>query len=90
MNQTTIVIMLIALGIMLIGHHRSQKALLAKGWKADDPKPHIKRLNINGGALLALSIVALTTAEFPYGLIGILLFIEAAACLAFAKKLRNK
>ena len=90
MNQTTIVIMLTVLGVVLAGHYLSQKALLAKGWKAADAKPHIRRLSINGGALLVLSIVALATAEFPYGLIGILLFIEGAVCLAFAKKLRNK
>ena len=88
MNQTTI--MLILFGVVLIGHYASQKLLLAKGWKAVDPKPQIKRLSINGGALLVLAIVALATAEFPYGLVGILLFIEAAACFAFAKKLRNK
>ncbi len=88
MSSSTV--MLIGLGVVLTGHYLSQKLLLAKGWKADDAKPYIKRLNINGGALLALAIVALATAEFPYGLIGILLFVEGAVCLAFAKKLRNK
>ncbi|RKX42884.1 MAG: hypothetical protein DRP64_09060 [Verrucomicrobia bacterium] len=90
MTQTTSMILLIVLFFALAGHYLSQKALLAKGWKADDPKPHIKRLSINGGALLVLALVALATAKFPFGLIGILLFIEAAACLAFAKKLRNR
>ena len=88
MNSVTLI--LIALGALLAGHYLSQKLLLAKGWKADDAKPYIKRLSINGGILLALSIASIATAEFPYGLIGILLFIEGAVCLAFAKKLRNK
>ncbi len=88
--MSSVTIMLTVLGVMLFGHYLSQKALLAKGWKADDAKPHIKRLSINGGAVLVLALVALATAEFPYGLIGILLFIEGAVCLAFAKKLRNK
>ena len=89
MNPTT-TLLLVGLTVILAGHYASQKVLLAKGWKADDAKPHIKRLNMNGGILLALSIAALAAAEFPYGLIGILLFIEGAVCLAFAKKLRNK
>ena len=88
MNSVTLI--LIALGALLAGHYLSQKLLLAKGWKADDAKPYIKRLSINGGILLALAIASIATAEFPYGLIGILLFIEGAVCLAFAKKLRNK
>ncbi len=87
MNPT---FMLIGLGVVLLAHYLSQKALLAKGWKATDTKPYIKRLNMNGGVLLVLAIVALAMAEFPYGLIGILLFIEGAVGLAFAKKLRNK
>jgi hypothetical protein len=90
MNQTTTVIMLTVLGVALIGHYASQKLLLKRGWEAEDPKPFIKRLSMNGGALFVLAIVALATATFPFGLMGILLFIEAAVCMAFAKKLRNK
>jgi hypothetical protein len=90
MNETTVIIMLVVLGVALVGHYLSQKTLLAKGWLAVDASPQIKRLSINGGVLFVISIVALTTATFPYGLVGILLFIEAAVCLAFAKKLRNK
>ena len=89
MNPTT-TFLLVVLTVILAGHYLSQKLLLAKGWKADDAKPYIKRLSINGGILLALAIASIATAEFPYGLIGILLFIEGAVCLAFAKKLRNK
>ena len=90
MNHTTVVITLAVLGIALIGHYMSQKVLLAKGWLAEDASPQIKQLNMNGGVLFVISIIALTTATFPYGLVGILLFIEAAVCVAFAKKLRNK
>ena len=82
--------MLVVLGVALIGHYASQKMLLAKGWLAVDATPQIKRLSINGGVLFVIAIVALTTATFPYGLVGILLLIEAAVCMAFAKKLRNK
>ncbi len=90
MNQTTSIILLAVLVVALLGHYLSQKVLLAKGWTAIDATPQIKRLSINGGVLFVISLVALTMAEFPYGLIGILLFIEAAVCVAFAKKLRNK
>ena len=87
MNPT---IPLVILTIALAGHYASQKLLLKKGWKAVDAAPQIKRLSINGGVLFVIALVALTTATFPYGLVGILLFIEAAVCMAFAKKLRNK
>jgi len=87
MNPT---IILVILAFALAGHYLSQKLLLAKGWTAIDATPQIKRLSINGGVLFVIALVALTTAEFPYGLIGILLFIEAAVCVAFARKLRNK
>lgn len=90
MNQTSSIILLIGLGIILIGHYLRQKSLLAKGWKADDAKPYIRLLMLNGGILMAFAGVALVMADWPYGLIGILLFIEAAVCFAFAKKLHNK
>ena len=76
--------------IVLAGHYLRQKSLLAKGWKATDPKPQIRILILNGGMLLILAVAALIVANWPYGLIGILLFIEAAVCLAFANKLRKK
>ena len=78
------------LAVALIGHYASQKMLLAKGWKEDDPKPQIKRLQLNGGALMIVAIVALIAADYPYGLIGILLFIESAVSFAFARKLSKK
>jgi hypothetical protein len=83
-------IVLVVLVVALIGHYLSQKSLLAKGWLAVDPQPQIKRLGANGAVLFVVAIVALMTADFPIGLIGILLFIEAAVCVAFARKLRNK
>ena len=83
-------VMLVVLVAALIGHYLTQKSLLAKGWLAVDPQPQIKRLGLNGAVLFVVALVALMTADFPYGLVGILLFIEAAVCVAFARKLRNK
>lgn len=83
-------LMLAILGLALVGHYVSQKVLLAKGWKADNPQPQIKRLQLNGSALLLVSVVALIVTQKPYGLIGLLLFIEAAACFSFARKLSKK
>ena len=88
MDKTTI--LLIVLCVALAGHYVSQKLLLAKGWKEADPKPQIKRLMINGTTLIVFSVLALVAAEHPYGLFGILLFIEGAVCFAFARKLRKK
>lgn len=90
MNHSTSILLLVGLVIILTGHYLRQKSLLAKGWIAEDAKPHIKILTLNGGMLLLLAVVALIMAEWPYGFMGILLFIEAAVCFAFAKKLRNK
>jgi len=90
MNPTLSPLMMFGLIIILIGHYLRQKSLLAKGWLAEDAKPHIKVLMLNGGMLLLLAGVALILADWPYGMIGILLFIEAAVCFAFAKKLRTK
>ncbi len=81
---------LIVLCIALTGHYFSQKMLLARGWKADDTKPYIRRFIINGVMLIVVSIAALSVAERPYGLFGILLFFEAAVCFAFARKLSRK
>ena len=90
MNQTSAILLLIGLSIVLIGHYVRQKSLLAKGWEADNTAPYIRLLIINGGLLMVFSIMALITYDWPYGLMGILLFIEASVCFAFAKKLRNK
>ena len=83
-------ISLIVLCIALAGHYISQKMLLARGWKADDTKPYIKRLIINGSMIIVVAIAALIVADHPYGLFGILLFFEAAVCFAFARKLSRK
>ena len=90
MNHTAIAIMFTVLVIALVVHYLSQKALLAKGWLAVDAAPQVKRLKLNGAVLFMVSVVALTTATFPYGLAGILIFIEAAVCVAFGRKLSNK
>lgn len=90
MSPTQSTIMLMLLIAALAGHYLSQKSLLAKGWLAIDPQPQIKRLGLNGAVLFVVAVAALATADFPYGLVGILLFIEAAVCVAFARKLRNK
>jgi hypothetical protein len=90
MNQTTAMIILVFLAFALAGHYISQKLLLARGWKTDDPAPIIKRLMFNGGTLIVVAIVALIAADYPFGLFGILLFIEGAVCFAFARKLKNK
>jgi hypothetical protein len=87
MNPT---LMLVILAVALAGHYVSQKLLLARGWQADDPTPQIKRLMLNGGVLMIVAVAALVVAEKPYGLIGILVFIEGAVCFAFARKLRKK
>jgi len=83
-------LILIVLALALAVHYIGQKQLLAAGWKAENPKPQIKRLLINGTTLLVFSIFALIAATKPYGLFGILLFIEAAVCFAFARKLSKK
>ena len=90
MNTITSAIMLTVLVIALLAHYLSQKALLAKGWMALDSEPQVKRLNINGAVLFVVSVVAITAGTFPYGLAGILIFIEAAVCVAFARKLSKK
>ena len=81
---------IIILSIALAGHYLSQKLLLAKGWKAEDTKPYIRRLTVNGSLLIAVAVAALVVADHPYGLFGILLFIEAAVCFAFARKLSRR
>lgn len=83
-------IVLIILALALAVHYVAQKQLLAKGWKEEDPKRIINRLLINGVTLIVLSIFAFIAYSYPYGLFGILIFIEGAVCLAFARKLSKK
>ena len=83
-------ISLIVLCSALAGHYLSQKLLLARGWKAEDPKPYLRRLITNGCLIIVVAIAALVVADYPYGLFGILLFIEAAVCFAFARKLGRR
>jgi len=83
-------IMLIILCIGLAGHYVSQKLLLKKGWESENPKPIINRLMINGGILIVIAIIALLTADYPFGLFGILLFIEGAVSVTFGRKLSKK
>lgn len=83
-------LMLILLCIALAFHYVAQKALLKKGWESADPKPIINRFMINGAGLIVISIAALIAAKPPYGLFGILVFIEGAVCVTFARKLSKK
>ena len=88
MDKETLI--LIVLALALAAHYVGQKQLLAAGWKAENPQPQIKRLMINGTTLLVFAVFALVAATAPYGLFGILLFIEGAVCFAFARKLSRK
>ncbi|MBT8042090.1 MAG: hypothetical protein HKP10_07355 [Kiritimatiellales bacterium] len=83
-------VMLGILCVALAGHYVSQKILLKKGWEAADPKPFINRLMINGAILIIIAIAALLIARKPYGMFGILLFIEGAVCVTFGRKLSRK
>ncbi|MDF7825944.1 hypothetical protein P4B35_18080 [Pontiellaceae bacterium B12227] len=88
MNQTTILLIVLCLALGL--HYVSQKVLLKKGWESDDPKKYINRFMINGAGLIVISIAALVAAKPPYGLFGILVFIEGAVCVTFGRKLSKK
>jgi len=83
-------IILAILCFALAGHYVSQKLLLKKGWEAENAKPYINRLMVNGAVLIALAIAALIVAKPPYGLFGILVFIEGAVCVTFGRKLSKK
>jgi hypothetical protein len=83
-------IILILLCIALAFHYVSQKLLLKKGWEAAEPKPVINRLMINGAGLIVIGIALLAAAEYPYGLFGILVFIEGAVSVTFGRKLSKK
>jgi len=88
MSKETLILFVLALALAV--HYFGQKQLLASGWKATDPAPQIKRLMINGSTLLVFAVLALIAARPPFGLFGILLFIEGAVCFAFARKLSKK
>lgn len=83
-------IMLTILCIALAVHYVAQKALLKKGLEADNPKPYINRFMINGAGLVVIAIAAFIAAKPPYGLFGILVFIEGAVCVTFGLKLKKK
>ena len=81
------IILLIALCVALAFHYVAQKLLLKKGWEAENPKPYINRLMINGAGLIVIGAAALIMATQPFGLFGILVFIEGAVCVTFGRKL---
>ena len=83
-------ILLTLLCVALAGHYVSQKMLLRKGWESEQPKKIVNRLMINGAVLIVIAIAALLVAEPPYGLFGILLFIEGAVSVTFGRKLSKK
>jgi len=76
----------VALGI----HYVSQKTLLKKGWESNDPQKYVNRFMINGAGLIIVAVAALVAAKPPYGLFGILIFIEGAVCVTFGRKLSKK
>jgi len=84
------ILILIALCIALAVHYIGQKQLLIKGLELSDPSIQIKRLMINGSTLLVFSGIAIFGAQHPFNFFGILIFIEGAVCLAFARKLKSK
>ncbi|VGO19879.1 hypothetical protein [Pontiella sulfatireligans] len=88
MNPTTLILLLLC--IALAGHYVSQKLLLKKGWESDDPKRIVNRLMMNGAVLIFIAIAALLMADPPYGLFGILIFIEGAVSVTFGRKLSKK
>jgi hypothetical protein len=85
-----ITVILVILAFALAGHYVSQKLLLSKGWKADNPKPYVNRLMINGAVLIIVAVAALIAAKPPFGLFGILIFIEGAVSVTFGRKLSRK
>lgn len=88
--MTKVTMLLIVLCAALAMHYVSQKVLLKKGWESDNPKPFINRLMINGAVLIAIGIGALIVADKPFGLFGILVFIEGAVGVTFGRKLSKK
>jgi|APSaa5957512622_1039677.scaffolds.fasta_scaffold429528_1 hypothetical protein len=88
MSLTTL--LLILLCVALAGHYASQKLLLKKGWESEDPKRYVNRLMMNGAVLIVVAGIGLLAAGHPYGLFGILIFIEGAVSVTFGRKLSKK
>ena len=88
MSKETILLIILCLALGL--HYVSQKLLLKKGWESADPKKYVNRFMINGAGLIVISIAALVAAKPPFGLFGILVFIEGAVCVTFGRKLSKK
>ena len=88
MTKTTILLIVLCLALGL--HYVSQKMLLKKGWESNDPKKYVNRFMINGAGLLVIGIAALVAARPPFGMFGILVFIEGAVCITFGLKLSKK
>ncbi len=84
------IVILVVLCVALAIHYVAQKQLMAKGMKEENPQSQINRLRINSFTLLVLAIFTFIAYRYPYGLFGILLFIEAVVCFAFARKLSKK
>ena len=88
MTKTTILLAVLCIALAL--HYVSQKVLLKKGWESDDPKKYVNRFMINGAGLIVVAVAALVAAKPPFGLFGILIFIEGAVCVTFGRKLSKK
>ncbi|MBN2686427.1 MAG: hypothetical protein JXR40_14190 [Pontiellaceae bacterium] len=81
----------IILAIPLTLHFFSQRLLLNKGMKSEDPTPIIKRLAMNGILLAVLAAITLILGtKSNFGLLGLLILFEAAACMGFALKLSKR
>lgn len=88
MSKATLLLIILCLALAV--HYVAQKTLLKKGWEAENPKPYINRFMINGAGLIVIAVAALIAAKPPYGLFGILVFIEGAVCVTFGRKLSKK
>ena len=76
--------------LILLGHHLTQKKILKISIHKENPKNEINRLIFNGIILMVLAIISLMYYVSPYGLIGILIFIESSVSFSFAYKLIKK
>lgn len=71
--------------LALTAHFFFQRLLLAKGMKAENPKPIIRRFFMNGIVLAMVAAFALLQeAKSQYGLLGLLILFEAGVCTSFA------
>lgn len=90
-KNTIMLIVLIVLSVILTLHYFSQRLLLAKGLKAENPKSYIKRFVMNGVVLVIFSaIILIQAANSPYRLLGLFFLFEAGVCIASAVKLSKK